>query len=73
MPDNIKPAPIPNASLAFAIAVVKFDLEANDIDLSTKVAAIERVASMETHNSVTKDELVNALRWLFDHYDFSGV
>lgn len=30
----------------------------------------DHVAHMETHNSITKDELVEALRWLFDHYDF---
>ena len=35
-------------------------------------AAIEQVAEMETHNSVTKEELVSALRWLFRHYDFEG-
>lgn len=36
----------------------------------TKVIAIEKVANMETHNSVSKDKLIHALRWLYEHYDF---
>ena len=38
--------------------------------LPSKVLAIEKIARMETHNSISKDDLVRALRWLFDHYDF---
>ena len=40
------------------------------IPYKTRVLAIDHVAKMETHNSVTKAELVAALRWLFAHYDF---
>lgn len=42
------------------------------IPIPTKVLAIEHVAEMETHNSVTKDELVGALRRLFRYFDFDG-
>lgn len=38
--------------------------------LQTKVLAIENVAHMETHNCITKDDFVRALRWLFEHYEF---
>ena len=62
--------PTYNVSLGEAVMIVKFHLNDLGYSFPTKVLAIERVANMETHNSVTKDELVGALRWLFDHYDF---
>ena len=70
MPDKIKTFPTYNISLGEAITIVKFGLDADTIALPSKVIAIEKVANMETHNSVTKNELVKALRWLFEHYDF---
>ena len=62
--------PTDNVSLGQAVSIVKFCL--NDLGYSTpqKVKAIERVANMETHNSITKEELVSALRWIFEHYEF---
>ena len=62
--------PTDNVSLGQAVSIVKFGL--NNLGYSTpqKVKAIERVANMETHNSITKDELVSALRFLFEYYDF---
>ena len=59
-----------NVSLSEAIVIVKCRLNDPEIALPSKVLAIERVAGMETHNSITKDELVGALRWLYEHYDF---
>lgn len=59
-----------NVSLGEAWSIVKTGLDDDTIAIPTKVLAIERVARMETHNSITKDELVHCLRWLFDHYDF---
>lgn len=59
-----------NVSLGKAIEIVKFRLDDDSVSLETKVLAIDRVSQMETHNSITKDELVGALRWLFTHYDF---
>ena len=62
--------PTDNVSIGDALAIVKARLDDPDISIRTKVLAIEAVADMETHNSVTKAELVGALRWLFQHYDF---
>lgn len=59
-----------NVSLDQAINIVKTGLADESIPFKTRVLAIDHVAHMVTHNSVTKDELVAALRWLFDHYDF---
>ena len=70
MADKIKAFPTYNISLGEAVAIVKFELDADTIALPSKVIAIEKVANMETHNSITKDELVKALRWLFEHYEF---
>ena len=67
---NIKHFPTYNVSLGQAIEIVKYKLDDETIALQSKVLAIDKVAEMETHNSITKDELVRALRWLFEHYDF---
>lgn len=59
-----------NVSVDEAVSIVKFSLGVPDIPEKTKVLAISHVADMGTHNSVTKNELISALRWLFKHYDF---
>ncbi len=64
--------PTYNVSLGQAIEIVKFQLQDPDIALQSKVLAIGKVARMETHNSITKDDLVNSLRWLFEHYTFES-
>lgn len=60
-------------TIAEAWSIVKYKLDDNCTPLLIKVRAIERVARMETMNSVKKDELARALRWLFDKFDFSEV
>lgn len=67
-----KPIPFPsyNISLPDAWLIVKHKLDDESIALQSKVIAIEKVARMETHNSISKDDLIHALRWLFDHYEF---
>lgn len=62
--------PTYNLSLGDAIMMVKHHLYDDDYAIESKILAIDKVANMETHNSVTKDELVRALRWLFEHYEF---
>lgn len=62
--------PTYNISLGEAVGIFKFQLDDDDIALQSKVLAIEKVADMETHNSITKDDLVRALRWMFAHYEF---
>lgn len=69
--DKVIRFPSYNINLGDAILIVKEHLDDDSIALQAKVLAIDKVAYMETHNSVKKDELVHALRWLFDHYDFN--
>lgn len=57
---------------ASAVEIVKAGLQDPGISIRTKTLAIGRVAGMATHNSVTKEDLVNALRWIFEHYDFQN-
>ena len=70
MEKNVVEFPTFNVSLGQAWEIVKNGLEDERIPLQTKVLAIEKVSEMETHNSITKDDLVRALRWLFAHYEF---
>lgn len=60
-----------NPSAGRAIEIVKHELDDPCVPIETRTAAIKRVAGMATHNSVSKDELVGALRWIFRHYDFT--
>lgn len=62
--------PTYNVSLGDAVRIVSFHLDDENIALQTKVIAIGKVANMETHNSIKKDDLIHCLRWLFDHYEF---
>lgn len=58
-----------NVSPGMAVGIVKNYLDDERIPIQTKVLAIAHVADMETHNSITKEELVGALRWLYRHFD----
>lgn len=60
-----------NVSFGMAVDIFKNRLQDESIPFETRILAIEKVADLETHNSITKKELVNALRWIFEHYDFS--
>ena len=64
--------PTYNINMGDAWLIVKERLDDETIALPSKVIAIEKIARMETHNSITKDDLIHALRWLFDHYDFDA-
>lgn len=64
--------PTYNVSLGDAIVIVKRCLNDDGVELESKLLAIEKVTNMETHNSITKDDLIKSLRWLFEHYDFQG-
>lgn len=68
--DKLIRFPTCNVSLTEAIEIVKHRLYDETVPLQTIVCAIERVAEMETHNSISKNDLVNALRWLYEHYEF---
>ena len=62
--------PTYNVNLGDACVIVKRLINDETIASESKVIAIEKVARMETHNSITKDDLIKCLRWLFDHYEF---
>lgn len=72
MNEKVVSFPTYNVSSGKAWAIVKHSLDDDSVPIKTKVLAIEKIAEMETHNSITKADLVNALRWLFAHYDFGG-
>ena len=59
-----------NVSLPQAHSIFKERLDDDSLSIHTRTIAIRQVAEMETHNSIPKDDLVAALRWIFDHYDF---
>lgn len=67
-----KPIQFPtyNMSMGEAWEIVKLRLDDDTIAIQSKVLAIEKISRMATLNSITKDELQKALRWLFDHYEF---
>lgn len=37
-------------------------------DPEEKLLAIQEIVGMETHNSITKQELIEALRWILEEY-----
>ena len=68
------PAVIPfpstgNLSIGQAVGIFKYRMDDETVPIWAKVLAIEKIASFETLNGVTKDELQHALQWLFKHYD----
>ena len=59
-----------NLRLGQAADIFKYRMDDETVPIWAKVLAIEKIASFETLNGVTKDELQHALQWLFKHYDF---
>lgn len=59
-----------NLSLGQAADIFKYRMDDETVPIWAKVLSIEKIASFETLNGVTKDELQHALQWLFKHYDF---
>lgn len=73
--EDTEPAVIPfpctgNLSIGQAFDIFKYRMGDETVPIWAKVLAIEKIASFETLNGVTKDELQQALRWLFEHYQF---
>lgn len=52
---------------AKALSIAK-DIYRDDTDPEDKLTALQEVIDMETHNSITKAELINTLRWLLEDY-----
>ena len=69
-----EPAVIPfsctgHLSLGQAVGIFKYHLDDGNVPIWAKVLAIEKIAAFETLNSITKDELKHALKWLYDHFE----
>lgn len=65
--------PIPctgNLSNGQAVGIFKYRMDDETVPMWAKVLAMEKIASFETLNSITKDELQHALRWIFEYYQF---
>lgn len=73
MAENLIRFPTYNVGMGDACVIVRERLDDETLAMQSKVLAIEKIARMETHNSVRKDDLVHALRWIFDHYDLLSV
>ena len=65
--------PTYNVNFGDAWEIVKHRLDDPNIALQSKILAIETVAHMETLNSISKDDLVHCLRWLYENFDFNEV
>lgn len=50
-----------------ALAIVK-NIYTDEEDMEDKLSAIQEIVEMETHNSITKQELIDALRWILEVY-----
>lgn len=44
------------------------NIEESNADPEDKLMAIQEVLDMETHNSITKQEILSALRWVVEEY-----
>lgn len=64
--------PTYNISLEDYIEVVKNHLDDPNIAEKSKALAVENVANMATHNSISKADLINCLRWIFTRFDLSS-
>ena len=57
-------------TLGRAYRIFKEDLWSDKVKDAEKIEASQGVARMETHNSIKKAALVDALQWIFSNYDF---
>ena len=49
------------------------DIDSDKYTVEEKGLAIKLILDMETHNSVTKEMLIKALRWLWnEHFEWEG-
>lgn len=71
MRDNIIRVPRKGPMNIGTACAIFAQLDSPKYEIEEKIEAIELVANMPTHNSISKDKILNALRWIFKHYDFS--
>lgn len=53
-------------NLGEAVAIFR-NIHLNDRAVEEKKRAIRTVIEMETHNGITKQEILNALQWLYQN------
>lgn len=46
------------------------DIYNDDIDIEDKLMAVQTIAEAETHNSITKADILQVLRWMLDVGNF---
>lgn len=63
MNNVLKFPPTDNVSLPQAIRIVKSRLHDDDISIKSRTIAIEKVANMETHNTLCNKDLVYGVAW----------
>lgn len=64
--------PTYNISQGDSIEIVKNHLDDPNIAEKSKALAIENVVNMATHNSISKADLINCLRWIFVRFDLGA-
>lgn len=64
--------PTYNISQGDSIEIVKNHLDDPNIAEKSKALAIENVVNMATHNSGSKADLINCLRWIFVRFDLGA-
>lgn len=64
--------PTYNISQGDSIEIVKNHLDDPNIAEKSKALAVENVVNMATHNSISKADLINCLRWIFTRFDLSS-
>lgn len=64
--------PTYNISQGDSIEIVKNHLDDPNIAEKSKELAIENVVNMATHNSGSKADLINCLRWIFVRFDLGA-
>lgn len=52
---------------SMAAAIFK-DIHNDGTDVEVKLTAIQDVTDMETHNGITKSDMLEVLRWLVEEY-----
>lgn len=49
------------------------DIENDKYSEEEKIMAVYIIMNMETHNSITKADMLNAVKWMWnDHYEVEG-
>lgn len=53
--------------LGRAVEIVK-NIHTDEVEPEEKLTAIQDICMLETHNSISKSDLIECLRWLVEEY-----